>query len=290
MNFKGYTFPHPILGLGDNVEGEVKLEITLDDKKDTNNYLLNVQCQIDNKDILNLISNNKAKLYCETNCSSTLFRNAVLSSTLDHTILIPKDHVRERVELLILILAAENIKDYTNTNSHKEFEGYTFEIEEGDVLAYIGESYFIAGIAYNKLKAASSFMEVVRGENIEGDYNIILDNPKIQIQLSHKDYDKYVDPSIGKNVGYKNIIHSSIVLSSLIYAINQLLTSQDKDDFLRKSWAKIIQFRMESDPALNSISFEQENVCKIAQVLLGMPIDRLMTDLFNLSHPTTEDD
>jgi hypothetical protein len=250
MNIQAYKFPHPILGLEDNIEGVNNIQVNFDENTDEKNYLVNLIFDIDNQDILRLISEKKAVYFCEINCSSTLYRSAHSSELNSFSLKIPKDYVRDNVDLLFLITAKENIPEYYNSKSHAEFSGYKFDIEQGDILGYIGESSFFAGIAYNKLKAASSFMEIVRGEKEEGDYNIILDNNKIQIQLSQKDYDRYVDPIIGKNANYKNIIHSSFVLPTLIFALNELLSSENKDDYVQKSWAKIIEFRMNNDTEL----------------------------------------
>lgn len=290
MNIQAYKFPHPVLGLEDNIEGANDIKVVFDEKSEERNYILNLNYDTDNREILSLISEKKAVYYCEINCSSTLYRSAHTSELNSFSIKIPKDYVRDNVDMLFLITAKEFIPEYYNSKSHTEFFGYKFDIEPGDILGYFGESSFMAGIAYNKLKAVSSFMEIVRGQNIEGDYNIILDNNKIQIQLSQKDYDRYVDPIVGKNANYKNIIHSSFVLPTLIHSLNELLSSENKDDYIKKSWAKIIDFRMKNDNALKSISFERENVCRISQILLGMPIDRLLTDLNNLSNQINGDE
>lgn len=278
MKFKDYSFPHPVLGLGDDVGGTASVKkLDNDETMDNENYLLTIEYELDNPDLQKLVKEKKAVFLCEINCTGTLFRKSETCASPIQIVSIPKDGVRDKVELLFLLVSAEPIPDYTNSKVHSDFDGYKFDIEKGDVLAYLGESFFIAGIAYQKLKAVSAFMEIIRGENESGDFNIILGSQKIQIQLSKNDYEKYCDRRIGSSFENASIIHSSIVLPTLIHALYQL--SKKNSDVTEYAWANLIKFRLENDENLNLISLE-DNIPKIAQNLLGMPAERLMNDLF----------
>jgi len=280
MNFNGYSFPHPVLGLGDDIEGEASvIKFTNDESSDSENYLLTIEYKLENPDLLKLLTDKKAYFVCEISCTGTLYRKSEKSNSFTHLISVPKNFVRDRVELLFLIVSAEVILSYSNSKVHDDFTGYKFEIDSGDVLAYIGESSFIAGISYQKLKAVSSFMEIIKGENEKGDFNIILESPKIEVQLSKSDYDKYCDSRIGKSTSFASIFHSAIVLPTLIHALYQLKNAED--DVTDYSWAKIIKFRLDDDVNLKFIPFEEKNIPKIAQQILGMPVERLLEDLFS---------
>lgn len=286
MKFKGYSFPHPVLGLGDDIKGDVSVKLDYDQTTDNENYLLTIEYELENSDIEKLLEEKKAVFLCEVNCTGTLYRKSEICASPIQIVSIPKDGVRDKVELLFLLVSAEPIFNYTNSEVHDDFTGYKFDIEEGDVLAYLGESSFIAGIAYQKLKAVSSFMEIIRGENESGDFNIILDSQKIQIRLSKNDYKKYSDRRIGSNPENASVIHSSIVLPTLIHALYQL--NNKESGVTEFAWAKIIEFRLENDENLKSISLEDSNIPKIAQQLLGMPTERLLNDLF--THITSNPD
>lgn len=279
MKFNGYSFPHPVLGLGDDVGGNASVvKIDNDETTDKNSYILTVEYELNNEDLGKLFADKKAQFLCEVSCTGTVYRKCYTCDTTLQKINIPKDGVREKVELLFLLVSAEPIPNYTNSQVHPDFSGYKFDIDKGDVLAYLGESSFYAGIAYEKLKAVSSFMEIIKGENDHGDFNIILESPKIQVQLSQQDYEKYSDRRIGKSYEYATVFHSAVVLPTLIHALYQLKLDDDVKEY---SWAKIIEFRLENEKDLNVISFEEKNIPKIAQIFLGMPIERLLEDLFN---------
>jgi hypothetical protein len=277
MKFNGYSFPHPVLGLNDDIEGSASVEkLEYDEITDEDNYILTIIYKLDNPDFLQMLAENKAQFVCELSCTATLFRKTELSDSLIQKITIPKNFVRETVELLFLLISTDSISNYSNSKIHQDFAGYTFDIDKGDVLAFLGEGKFIAGIAYKKLQAVSSFLEIDKRSDDETDMNIILDNPKVLIQLSKKDYEKYCEPRIGRSTKYASIFHSSVVLPALIHALYQLIRNEDLEE---QHWAKIIISRIQNDPSLNGLQLEEDNVLKIVQLLIGLPINRLLEDL-----------
>ena len=277
MKFSGYSFPHPVLGLSDDVEGSASVaNLTNDENTDKENYLLTIEYELNNPDLQKMLLEKKVQFLCELSCTATLYRKSETSDSFIQKISVPKNYVRDKVELLFLLVSVESNSNYTNSKVHVDFTGYSFDIDKGDVLAYLGESYFIAGVAYKKLKAASSFMEIIKGQNEVGDFNIIIDSSKIQIQLAIKDYQKYCEPRIGKNPEFASVFHSSIVLPTLIHALYQLIHD---DEIKEYSWAQIIKFRLDNE--FKSIQLEEKNIPKIAQNFLGMPVERLLNDLVN---------
>ncbi|MFA5011119.1 MAG: hypothetical protein WC644_04115 [Ignavibacteria bacterium] len=288
MKFDGFSFPHPVLGIKDDIEGVSSVdEIKLDEMSNSDNYILNIKYKLSNIDLEEMITKKSAFFHCELNCSSTLFRKSYLSDTSHHEIWIPKDYVRDKVELLFTLISTHAFSNYQNSKAHCDFLNFKFDIDNGDVLAYLGKGYFIAGISYHKLKAVSSFMEIEKGENETGDYNVILDNPKILIKLSKNDYIKYCDSRIGKNRECATIFHSSIVLPTLIHALYQLTINDDLKD---KSWAIQIFNRLDNDELFIGLSLNEDNILKISQLILGMPIERLLNDLYFQLNTKTDTD
>ncbi len=289
MKFNGYSFPHPVLGLGDDVGGTASVKkLSIDEATDEENYLLAIEYELDNSDLEKMLFDKKVQFICELSCTGTVYRKSEICDSSIQNISIPKDSVRDKVKLLFLLVSVESLTNYTNSEVHPDFVGYEFDIDSGDVLAFLGESSFDARIAYQRLKAVSSFMEIIKGENERGDFNIILDSPKIQIQLSEKDYEKFCEPRIGKNREYVNVIHSSIVLPTLVHALYQL--NKKDSDIKEYAWAKTIEFRLGHDENLKNTPLEEANIPKLAQQLLGMPIERLFGDIFNrvTSNPDNE--
>ena len=153
--------------------------------------------------------------------------------------------MRGKVEFLCLVVTTEPIENYVNADAHPELAGITTDLDKGDVLAYLGETDFPAGIAFDKLKAASTFMEIVEGEKESGAFDVVLDDPKILIRLPKKDYAAYTKPAIGQNAELASVFQCSVALPALVYALQQL-ADERTDDYSEKAWAMAIDWRLKT--------------------------------------------
>ena len=272
MKFNDITFPHPVLGLGDAILGIVELgNPEIDSLQDV--YEVKINCKHDNVDLKNLLNEDKAEFLYEVTCTNTLYRKLFLSNNSKMKFEIPKKEVKGRVEFTCLLVAKERISEYSNAESHSDYDGYTFDLDQGDILAYFGEFSFNADIKYEKLKAVSSFMEIVENEDLKYT-NVDLKKNKIEIQLPSETYDIYRSDFISQEVKFVPVFHSSIVLNALLTA---LYNFDEHKEFL---WAKVIDYRLKKEKQFEMLGIaEKENIPEIAQRLLGNPFKRLLEGL-----------
>jgi hypothetical protein len=275
MKFSDISFPHPILGVSDTISGIVGFlkDPGIESYKD--NYKIKIECLHDNADLSRLILEKQAEYFCEVNCSSTLYREIFKSDSNSIEFEISKKQVKGKVEFICLLVSKKNISNYVNSCAHIDYEGYTFNIDKGDILAFFGAYSFNADIKYERLKAVSEILTVI--ENSDVDYaNIVLDNPKIEVQLPTAEYELFAG-KYSHEEKYIPIFHSSIVLPSLLTALYNL--KLHKEQF----WAKAIAYRLENEKEFANLSIEEpENIPEIAQKLLGNPINRLMVGIDNI--------
>lgn len=102
----------------------------------------------------------------------------------------------------------------------------------------------------------------------------ILDKEKIELRLPSALYRQYKDnPAVN---GKADILHASIVLNSLMYALCRI------DRHYNRKWAETILYRINTESELAEFK-EQEpeewRVDKLAQLLLGKPYERLFNFL-----------
>lgn len=272
MKFNDVTFPHPVLGLEDAIFGNIELgNPEINSLQDV--YEIEVSCKQENADLKNLITLHKAEFLCEVTCTNTFYRELFSSNKGKMKFEIPKKDVKGRVEFTCLLVAKEKISEYSNTEAHPDYSDYTFEIEQGDVLAYFGGFSFNADIKYEKLKAVSSFMEIVENEDLKYTY-VDLKKSKIEIQLPSETYNIYRNDIISQEEKFSSVFHSSIVLNAILTA---LYNFEEHKDYL---WAKVIDYRLKNEKQLKDINFdEKENIPEIAQRLLGNPFKRLLEGL-----------
>lgn len=282
MKFNDVSFPHPILGLNDSINSAIDLlHSEINSLSDV--YRIAINLRFNNDDLKKMLTDDKARYYCEATCTNTIYRRAFLSNSSKMEIEIPKKEVKGRVEFTCLLIAAENIDNYSNSDVHLDYKDYFFDLEAGDILAYFGEFSFNADIKYEKLKAVSSFMEVVGNDDLTYT-NIDLKNSKIVIQLPSDSYDIFSNDVISKEERFASVFHASLVLNALLTA---LYNFDDHKDYL---WAKVIEYRLKNEPAFKNLSIdEKENIPEIAQRLLGNPFARLIDGLNSILECSQED-
>lgn len=275
MKFIDVSFPHPVLGIGDAINSNVGFNPEPQIISGTNNYTVVVNCEHNNKDLEDLIRQGQAEFFCEATCSNTLYREIIKSNSNRIEFEIPKKHVKGRIDFICALLAKSPITKYKNSNSHPDYNGYNFEIEIGDILAYFGKFSFDADIQYEKLKAVSSFMEVVENKDPKAEYaNVDLNKNKIEIQLPSEDYKIFANESISKEQKFAPVFHSSIVLNALMMA---LYNFEEHKELL---WAKVIDYRLKNENQFQPMSInEKEDIPEIAQRLLGNPFKRVISEL-----------
>ena len=273
MKFNDVTFPHPVLGIGDAINGKTGFTKDPEINITTESYKVVIECNLANEDLKKLLQNGKAEFLCDTTCTNTVYRDNVVCNTSKIEIEIPKKQVKGKVEFTCLLVAKENLSAYSNSKAHPDYNGYTFDLDKGDVLAFFGEFTFDADIKYEKLKAVSSFMEVVENESITFT-NIDLKKPKIEVQLPTNDYNAYKSDAIAHEIKFAPMFHSSLVLNALLIALYNF------DEHKEYLWAKALKYRLDNEEQFKTLSIEEkENIPEIAQRLLGNPFSRLLNGL-----------
>jgi len=286
MKFSNLSFPHPVLGINDEVRGACSLYPAPIITSNADTYSIVINCNHDNADLINLVNAGLAEYACEATCSNTLYRTTHTSSSSQISFEIPKKQVKGKVNFLCVLVAKTPIKSYTNTESHSDYAGFTFDIETGDTLAFFDEFHFNASINYEKLNAVSSFMEVVENSDVSAMYtNIYLDKSKIEVQLPARDYQIFASESISKDPKLASVFHSSIVMNALLTALYNFEKYKDQ------RWAEAIAIRLKGETQFETLSIDEpENIPEIAQRLMGNPFHRLISGLQLITKSPNEND
>lgn len=274
MKFNNISFPHPVLGIDDTVYGNIDFSDEILSGKDT--YRIKFELNQSNNCINQLLQEDKAEYFCEVACTNTLYREIFTSSDNNIAFELPKKHVKGKVEFTCLLISKTAIPHYVNKDAHRDYDGFDFDIEKGDVLAVFGKSSFNADIRYERLKAVSQILVVKPTKDFDF-VNVNLEEPKISVEIPEEDYENFAS-NYADDKKYDSVFHSSIVLNALLIALYNIKKYKDK------FWAEAIMYRIENekDTFQNLSIDEPENVPEISQRLLGKPFSRLFTGLDGL--------
>ena len=285
MKNKDVCFPYPVLGIGDDVGPKPSLTAQITEEKEF--FIVKINLDMQNEDITKLIQEESAVYSCEIDCPATFFRRIERSSEPSFEIKIRRTDVARRVNFECTVTVTKSINGYSNSQFHEDYLGFSFNLEPGDLLAFIGKLHYDADIKYDKLQTAGSFMTIIPGHD-EKNTVYYLNNPKIEIQLPPELYQDYKMSfnGPGKHV---DIFHSSMVLNALVYA----LLNYDKDEHGEKLWARTLKYRIDLEPGLRKYSDVLENkdslkILELAQALLANPYKRLLVTMHDIIGQNTE--
>lgn len=280
MNLNNISLPYPVLGISDDImpllpEDAAVVKLT----EDARNYLFSITLNYSNKDIANLIETEKADFSCEYECAKTMLRCCLKSRTNQFNISIPRNYINGRINFNCFVSVREDIQDYSNAGFNDDYQGAKFNLEPGDILVAFPQFHYDADIKYDKLQAAGSFMQI-RESNLHNEVYFDISGNKIEILLPTSLYELYCNPQVK---GAAEVIHSSLVLNALTYALINI------EDHYQTTWARTIYYRLEHEDGFSRE--ELDDISKIpglAQRLLKDPYRRLFNNI--MSHQIQSED
>lgn len=268
MKIDKLSLPHPVLGLGNDVDGTYRANASIR----LGRYVINVIVNhgLSNKTLEDLL-NEKAVAYCvEINCPQTFYRKAFLTTEPSQIIEIPSDDLRDKTEISFYIVSTKENNNYVVDGANEDYKGFEFEIKKGDVLGYGGHTFFIAAKNWEDVRAVSSIMVIKKSDKETGPFTIDLNFEKIVVYLPKQDFEVYRRAS---SRGFDPIFHSSIVVPVLMHAISQMMIPGETL-FENTRWYQILEFR-KTDEGLEK-KWSPENIPEIVQALLENPLTRTL--------------
>lgn len=276
MNLNNLSLPYPVLGINDDIIPllpEDSVSVNVD--KDKKSYMFFIHLKFYNKDIQDYIDNGSAEFSCEYECARTMLRKCVKSTSSDLKIEIDRKEINGRINFNCFVSVKKYIKSYINKGFNPDYDGFSFSMEPGDILVAFPQFHYDVDIKYDKLQAAGSFMQI-RESELHEDVFFDISGNKIEILLPPQLYSLYCDPHIK---GAAEIIHSSLVLNALTFALNDLTVEHDNDNRL---WARTIHYRLNNEEGLSMKDLEDKTyIPLLAQKLLKSPYLRLFNYIIN---------
>ena len=273
------SYPYPVLtSYGDDVipslsTNNVTASVSNDEKND---YILSATCDLKDSTLVQLIAANSAEFMMEIDCKNSFYRRCIRQPDNIFTVNLPRKTMTGRTTFNIFVVAKENFK-YTSPNFHPDYDGQSFDIEKGDVLAIFDPFFYDFDISYSKLKAYSSIMSIRKSDD-DGcsEIKYLFDSSKIIVVMPQKMFDAYnqfkMDPQ------YEAAMHASVVQNALLAALLQEddWSSDSDDDPL---WKRTIKYRVAHEEQFDGLNLDdKDNMVAIAQKLLGNPVDRMFDD------------
>lgn len=265
MKFSRRSFPHPVVGNEDDVEGAA-FQAAISVHNDRLNYFIKVNIQCSSTTIAKFLKKGDVVYMMHVECGNTLYRSAMEFTEDEHEFMIPGENLNSTVEVNVIAQAKKDIAKYRVDKAHSDYGDATFPVTAGDILAVSEGSTFDADINFDMLKSMSSIMEIKKlGDAGDAPMAIDLTDEKINIYLSHVDFENY------KIIRGHKVLAASLIATLVLPALVEALTTLqgDPSDVEDMRWCRCLKRRIEHAGA----SLET-NPLKLAQDLLELPIKR----------------
>ncbi len=132
------NYPYPVLRKEKVDYKDSTFEAKLSKKNLKDGYQIKVEYSVSNAEIQQLIDEKKAAYALQIQCVSTWFRSMEISESSIQEIKLESNTIHERVDMCPCIIALEKIDDFQNADFTEDYEGISFAINSGEVIA-IGE-------------------------------------------------------------------------------------------------------------------------------------------------------
>jgi len=262
------SYPHPVLGNGDDVAASVDeiqpgVECIIYDESIalTINGLEAHHEQIDE-----LIKSGDATWLIRINCPRTYYRESFTTREQAFSQTFDGPDLEGKVYIEISLVAVKRIEGYAPAGMHSDYDGANFDINSGELIAIVPTYSFLAEKDFDALKApVASLIRIEEGEEDIGPFKCTYETQLIIVTLPKAGWDEYA--AIRDRV--PSVLHTSIVLPVLVEA----LTLLRDDSAPGVTWADRL------DEIVTQMDLDIEKPLLAAQAILSNPLGRAFVEV-----------
>lgn len=218
------SFPHPVLGNGDDISiGEISPDVAYE-ISDEAIHLSIGELTTGHSEIDNMIVNGDALWHFRIQCSRTYMRENFAANDNSFEVRLKGEDYEGMVDVEVSVVAATDIDRYRPDGIHEDYEDEQFQLRAGEVIG-VGPTFrFLVDKVYDPLKApVSSLVRITEGEHKDGPFTLTLDDDLIIVRLSKSDWHEYA----GIRDRVPTVVHSAIILPALAEAIRNISEHTD---------------------------------------------------------------
>lgn len=281
MKIKYKHFPHPVLArfLNDFSEGDFNSEINV--STSDNFYNIKSEFTLEDDDLNNYIDQKKTEFAVHIECPFTYYRNLITSYNNNLEFKIPAHLLEGKVEVSTLLVASENIKNYSSSNFKSIFNKFSFEIDKGDILAVGNQINFEAEKDTDAVRNIPSIFAVEANPNKNPNaLDVSTTSDKIMIFLPEKSFETF---KVLKQDSNLNSVLASLIVTPVLTEILEEFRNGEGDilaDTEHYRWFRILNKKLkEIGIDLKKPETFNDSSVAVVQELIGRPSEKALDDL-----------
>ncbi|MDE0690814.1 MAG: hypothetical protein OXI55_01065 [Gammaproteobacteria bacterium] len=243
MNFvSSKSWPWPVLraGSSDYERCEFQVEVDAESQERSTEVTFVADFDLSDEAILQLIESGRASYAMLVSCPSTHFRKLIPSRTPSIEWVAENGLLGDKVEVKAYVIATETVEEFVSRNWHEDYEGRTYSLSPGSVLAMEPPDVFWIRPS-EELTPESVFRTSYNEEQPPNEWRCSISGDKVTIVFSREDYDRFREARRRADVsGTKAYIMNSVYLPALAW----VLAEADKgpsEDYEEFRWYSALQ-------------------------------------------------
>lgn len=292
LSYKKY--PYPVLmprGEGDDYSiGEFEIEIfpVKREKEVEIEFRVSLSCQ----SIETLVADASASVICHIECSQSAYRKAECIPLEGKKITIPSNCLSGKVFVCPFIVTAKCIQGYTSPAFNEDYQGFTFDLECGAVIAVGTEKRFFVETSKNDLEYTPDIFSVIPYDNDEGEIQFDTVGNKICIKLPRQVFGYY--NALLTSESNNEFLWSAIIFPALVDALYQIRDkaySEGLGELEDLVWYRTISSKIAKLYAVENLEafLKEMSVVSVAQRLINLPVSVALKKLGDIGGRQDED-
>lgn len=240
----------------------------------TGNLIFAVKLSTDCAALNQLIARGDAEYLFHVECPTTIYRQVFKHSVGEFVCKIPLTHVKDKLNYTAFIVLRRDAKNFSCADWNDEFDGLTFDLEAGSILAYENFKPLTLAEDPNLFKNVGSIFSIYKKLGDEP-FDFDLTPQKIRIGLNAKDYALY--RRYCENPSMQPILNAMIILPMLVAVFDEL--KDDLQEHESDAWFVSLQAAYKRRN-LNFVDvLETEDALTLAQEVMGSPITQALKSI-----------
>ena len=230
MVIKYKMFPYPVLTEFTDDYVDSKFDVLIEEVIHGFDRKLYFSATLKNDGLLQLIKDGKARFVYHLECSQTGFREAVQTNAKMKDYVLEHEKVRGKLQICPFIVATENISNYTNTAFHSDYDGISFDIEAGCVLAIGAPREMMIEPETDDLAKIPSIFSIIRNLDSSVTYMTVeTSRERIIIQLPLEDFTKY--GLLDSGTMLPDVLNTMVVIPALVFALDEIKREKPEERY-----------------------------------------------------------
>ena len=213
-------FTYPVLAEGRDDYKTCKFNAEFQLKQTVSALNLDFEFKTDCEEINRLIATDKAEYLIHLECPTTFFRKTLSTAASNISTRISLSRIKKNLEIVALIVAKHNFKNFFCADWNEDFEGLKFEIEKGNVLAYKVLPTLRLPENIDFANTESIFLLCKKLVEDDRPFEVNLDGDKIKIFLGAEDFKTFTKYEEKNDM--QPILNAMLILPTLVYIFDEL--------------------------------------------------------------------